>query len=493
MFMQKRTINPSASQRRRKRRKKLDDDFLFMDEEAGSDFEGAGDDSGGSDEDLFENETADEKRIRLAKEHLKKLEGSIMDMDNVSESEEDEPRIDKIDAKLQSEAMQARGRLHTKKAEGIKEFLESSSDLEPIIWRGHKKPITSVSVADTQSDSAGVRVFSTGKDGVIIGWRARDGAKVHTQKSARKREGAAGHKDAILDGALSSDGKLLATAGKGRHVLLWDATKLELVHTFKGHRDAVTSLAFRLNSHTLYSGSADRTIKIWNCDAKTYVDTLFGPKAAVNCIDALMTERVLATGTEKVARVFKIPEETQLLFSAERHHSASVDCCCMINNDLFVCGGQDGALSLWSTKKKKPLYVERNAHGGKWICSLAALRYSDVIASGSSDGHVRLWQVAGTRLVPLSTLRVNAFVTGLAFAPSGHWLVGSCGPEHRLGRWDFIRGAKNEIRIWKLSAEATDEFRSASVDKSSSQGDCTVHQDAIADFNNDVVNDNGDR
>lgn len=56
---------------------------------------------------------------------------------------------------------------------------------------------------------------------------------------------------------------------------------------------------------------------------------------------------------------------------------------------------------MWSTFKKKPVYVEKLAHGRNdttgevnWICSVAASKYTDLIASGSCDGVLRLWKVA---------------------------------------------------------------------------------------------------
>jgi ribosomal RNA-processing protein 9 len=38
-------------------------------------------------------------------------------------------------------------------------------------------------------------------------------------------------------------------------------------------------------------------------------------------------------------------------------------------------------------------------------------------------------------------------VNGLAFAPSGRFLLVGVGQEHRLGRWDRQRAAKNSIRV----------------------------------------------
>ena len=72
-----------------------------------------------------------------------------------------------------------------------------------------------------------------------------------------------------------------------------------------------------------------------------------------------------------------------------------------------------GTLALWNVGRKKPLVTARSAHGvgaavdersdvdgggdggdiARWITSLGVLPCSDLVASGSSDGAVRLWEV----------------------------------------------------------------------------------------------------
>jgi ribosomal RNA-processing protein 9 len=56
------------------------------------------------------------------------------------------------------------------------------------------------------------------------------------------------------------------------------------------------------------------------------------------------------------------------------------------------------SISLWSTQKKKPIYVQALAHGlhetvteergtitsPRWITAIGSLRYSDLFASGTS-------------------------------------------------------------------------------------------------------------
>jgi ribosomal RNA-processing protein 9 len=60
---------------------------------------------------------------------------------------------------------------------------------------------------------------------------------------------------------------------------------------------------------------------------------------------------------------------------------------CLVNDDHFLSGTNDGALSLWHISKKKPLFTAYKAHQDEkmnttWITAVAALHNTDLIASG---------------------------------------------------------------------------------------------------------------
>lgn len=59
------------------------------------------------------------------------------------------------------------------------------------------------------------------------------------------------------------------------------------------------------------------------------------------------------------------------------------------------------------------------------------------------------------------TLQVGV-VNALTFAPSGKFLVAAIGQEHRLGRWERIKAARNGVRIIPLvSADEAKEGQGA--------------------------------
>jgi WD40 repeat protein len=89
---------------------------------------------------------------------------------------------------------------------------------------------------------------------------------------------------------------------------------IEWAQAFPGHRDAVSGLAFREGGHQLFSASFDRTLKQWSLDDMAYVETLYGHQGQVLAVDALRAERALSGGADHTARVWKIADESQLIF-----------------------------------------------------------------------------------------------------------------------------------------------------------------------------------
>lgn len=153
------------------------------------------------------------------------------------------------------------------------------------------------------------------------------------------------------------------------------------------------------------------------------------------------------------------------------------------------------SISLWHTGKKKAIFTQALAHGlaqaegggssPRWITSLAALRGTDLFASGmsrvsliftntsgSSDGEIRIWALTRPTksFIPLFTIPAKGFVNSLQILslPGGSLslpgsdevekskkqivLVAAVGQEPRLGRWERMKEAKNGMLVVELVA-----------------------------------------
>ncbi|KAI9346801.1 WD40-repeat-containing domain protein [Zopfochytrium polystomum] len=437
---------------------------------------------GGADDDELEDvrETAAHKRLRLAKKYLDK----IAEKTELLPGEFDAADIDRdlIAERLREDVLEAKGKL----------FRKVAKDLEDVDWadprrirtfKANKKPhqgaVTSVGVAvvPAATSSTGfpeVYIYSGSKDAAIVKWDMWTGKAVHVIPGGIKRTKKAlkaygeknvkqhiGHHDQILCLAASFDGQYIATGGRDKAIHIWSVADNKHLGVFTQHRDAVAGLAFRQGgSNQLFSCSYDRTVKVWNVDEMSYVETLFGHQDQIISVDALQQERCLTAGArDKTVRLWKLVEESQLIFRFSGGGSSSSSSAAGAADipDDEAKGGEEatasrkdggrrqevkggagagtdgGAISLWNTQRKKPIFTRLRAHGPtadaaaadatpfdgtcRWIVALSALKYADVFASGACDGAVRLWRLAADKksFSALGQVAVDGFVNALAF------------------------------------------------------------------------------
>lgn len=154
------------------------------------------------------------------------------------------------------------------------------------------------------------------------------------------------------------------------------------------------------------------------------------------------------------------------------------------------------SVCLWHTGRKKPVFSFHLAHGvethhsetegeiiqPRWITSIAALRGTDIFATGSWDGQIRLWAIAPTlkSFSPLYSIPAHGFVNSLqilsipaenvgsfdsktvdadadavaaprAKAKHLNILAAALSQEPRLGRWSRDPKAKNGTLLVNLT------------------------------------------
>ncbi|XP_067159787.1 U3 small nucleolar RNA-interacting protein 2 isoform X1 [Apteryx mantelli] len=400
-------------------------------------------------------ETPQEKKLRLAKLYLEQLR-----QHEEEKAEEEAFAEDLIGDRLKEDVLEQKGRLQRLVAKDVQ-----PPDLASIrVLRGHQLPITCLVISPDDKF-----IFSAAKDGSIIKWEVESGKRLCVVPGGKKgtEEQQVGHTAHILCMAISSDSKYLATGDRNKLIMIWEAATCKHLYKFTGHRDAVSGLSFQKGTHQLYSASHDRSVKVWNVAENAYIETLFGHQDIITGLDSLSRECcVTSGGRDGTVRVWKIPEESQLVFYG---HQGSIDCIQLINEEHMVSGADDGSIALWGLTKKKPLALVRQAHGTHgsqslqqpyWISAVAALRNSDLVATGASccshSASVRLWKCGEgfRKLEPLFDIPLVGFVNSLKFSVAGDFLVAGLGQEHRLGRWWRIKEAKNSICIISLKQRA---------------------------------------
>ena len=317
------------------------------------------------------------------------------------------------------------------------------------------------------------------------------------------------HTRPILCVAASGDGKFVVTGGQDKKMIVWDAATLKPLKVFTQHRDAVTSVCFRRGTNQLFSASRDRTIKIWSLNELAYVETLYGHQDHVLDVGALNQEKcVTVGGRDRTARFWRVVEESQLVFrgggaasaggkkrrgddgegdqeQGKSYYEGSIDRVAMIDEETFVTGSDNGNLALWNIQKKKAVFTLSLAHGlqpqqkldeasaetnpdesviaepqPRWITALATLPFSNIIISGSWDGHIRAWKVSEDkrRIEPLGRLGKDgvsegALTNGL---PDGLDGLMHGGEQHIHSNEGPLRGVINDIAVYEKGEKGKD-------------------------------------
>ena len=382
-------------------------------------------------------ETPEEKRRRIAEIYLEELQRKEAE-ENENVSHED------INAKLRQQELEANQKIIKLLADKF------DSCATPTLHKdkNHQKPLTALAIHDNM-------VFTASKDGSIVKWNldADGNLKMVLRKKSKSKEkdpNARNHNSII--NCMATNGTFLATGDDSKLVYVWKCDTLEFVKYFQGHRGPITGLTFARNKNVLYSCSKDRSVKTWDLDQRAYVETLFGHQDTVSCITSgVSCDFITGGGRDGTVRLWKTTEEVQLVFN--QSGGASIEAIDKINAELFVTVGDNGQISLWSTRKKTPLCCKSLAHDKdqngvpNWISAMAVLKCSDFVATGSNDGQIRLWKIdPKTKVIEeKAQVPVAGFVNSLAFTEDGKYLLAAVGQEHRLGRWWRLKEAKNTL------------------------------------------------
>lgn len=487
-----------------------------------------------------EEETAAERRLRLAERYLQNIREEVAD-DGVGFNAEDVDR-DLIAERLEEDVAESKGKIYKTLADEL-DFGEASN----CFFHRFGSVFTGVAICAPY-------VYIVTKDYWLCKWKLQElPQNQYPQKKGKKKSkkptppakkqptkiasvrgdfkkakvtSYMGHTDEITCVAASQDGKFVVTGGADNRIVVWNAETLRPIRVFFQHRDTITGLAFRRGTNQLYSSSKDRTIKIWSLDEGAYVETLFGHQDEVVDIAALAQERCISVGArDRTARLWKVVEETQLVFrggggekkSRQKNNpddlrtlEGSIDRVAMIDEDMFITGGDNGSLSLWTIHKKKPIYTLTHAHGiedplkpgevsaetdpsnasiprpsPRWITALTTIPYSDVILSGSWDGVVRAWKLSSDRKriepmgpvgqIPDATMGgmetdevknqyiARGIINDISVMERGDrgkdgiCIIVAVGRDHRFGKWQTIprKLCRNGAVVFEVSRKQT--------------------------------------
>ncbi|BFZ53112.1 U3 snoRNP protein [Savitreella phatthalungensis] len=251
-----------------------------------------------------------------------------------------------------------------------------------------------------------------------------------------------GHFDALDCMAWSTDGRRCCTGSEDGKIKVWDLDSGFCLVTLEAHTSAVTGLAFSGRGNVLFSSSLDGSVRAW--DMSRY----------------------------RNFRTFVAGERLQF------------SCVAADPSGELVCAGSTGSydVQVWSVQTGQ-LVDSLSGHEAP-VCALGFSADGSLLASGSWDKSVRVWNIFARKVVA-EPLTLSSEVQALAFRPDGRecciaTLDGQlsfwdCGDSRQTsvidGRRDIRGGRRFDDRATSENRQATRFFNSISYLAS---GDCVL-------------------
>ncbi|KAL8606486.1 hypothetical protein ACOMHN_037717 [Nucella lapillus] len=225
----------------------------------------------------------------------------------------------------------------------------------------------------------------------------------------------------ITSAAINSQGDLIALGcGQLGQLLVWEWQSQQQVLKQQAHFNNTACLAYAPNGQTLASGGDDGKVKVWDTASGFCFVTFDHHTGKVTGITFTQNGKaILSSSLDGTVRAFDLKRYRNFrTFVAPRHVQFS--CLAVDPTGDVVCAGCQDVFEIfvWSMKTNRLLEVFADHTGPVSCLAFSKGTENTILASGSWDCTVKLWEVFESRGAK-ETLLQKSEVLALDFHPAG--------------------------------------------------------------------------
>jgi hypothetical protein len=207
------------------------------------------------------------------------------------------------------------------------------------------------------------------------------------------------HKDVIQSVAFHPKADEILTASLDKTVKRWDIKSNICIQTVKDHADTTLSICYSPDGTLFATGSVDRTAKLFDTKTGKRLATLNGHNDSVIRVAFNADGTKLATlSSDKTMKVWSVkrgnidnPDRTHYESEPFLYGAYSPD------GQFFAYAIANNRVKVWSGSTTD--YKREWGDISDWPQTLAFSPDSKILATGTVDGHVFLWQLSDGKLV----------------------------------------------------------------------------------------------
>jgi len=199
-----------------------------------------------------------------------------------------------------------------------------------------------------------------------------------------------GHRDEVEGIAFSPDGEIIASASEDSTIKLWKQNST-LYTTLTGHWNGVRAVAFSPDGQTIASGSSDKTVKLWQPDG-TLKLTRDNHSAIVNGLAFSPDGDMIASASSD--KKVKLWDKHGTFLATLNNHSAGVEGVAFSpDGKIIASASEDKTIKLW--QRDGTLLTTLEGHSNE-VEGVAFSPNGTIIASASEDETIKLWKIDST-------------------------------------------------------------------------------------------------
>jgi hypothetical protein len=194
--------------------------------------------------------------------------------------------------------------------------------------------------------------------------------------------------DLMLTVAFDSQQKRIACAGADNTIRILDVESGQTRLTIEQHADWVTSVAFSADGSNIVSSSRDKTVRVFDASNGELEATYTGHSEAV--FSAMFSDDgklVFSGGRDRKLHVWETHEAKKI---SEIAVDAEIQKLLLSERGVFIAADKT---AFQYSRERKPERVRTFAGHEDVIYGVAVHEGSNLLATGSYDGEVRIWNV----------------------------------------------------------------------------------------------------